>query len=82
MEFFINRTSTINKKPIEGAYIKELELVNQKGNLFTIERWCVEINSLEELTELSNQEGEVIINTRGDDSPFSPYLEIYDYYRE
>ncbi|UQJ95916.1 hypothetical protein KMSP1_87 [Staphylococcus phage KMSP1] len=81
MEFFINRTSTINKKPIEGAYIKELELVDRKGNPFTLERWCVEINSLEELTEISNQEGEVIINTRGD-SPFSPYLEIYDYYRE
>ncbi|XWX32190.1 hypothetical protein CVCBTDTO_CDS0174 [Staphylococcus phage PG-2021_8] len=81
MEFFIYRTSTVNKKPIEGAYIKELERVDQKGNPFTIERWCVEINSLEELTELSNQEGEVIINTRGD-LPFSPYLEIYDYYRE
>ena len=81
MEFFIDRTSTINKKPIEGAYIKKLELVDQKGNPFTLERWCVEINSLEELTELSNQEGEVIINTRGD-LPFSPYLEIYDYYRE
>ena len=81
MEFFIDRTSTINKKPIEGSYIKKLEDVDQKGNPFTIERWCVEINSLEELVELSNQEGEVIINTRGD-SPFSPYLEIYDYYRE
>ncbi|BDA81627.1 hypothetical protein [Staphylococcus phage vB_SsapH-Golestan-100] len=81
MEFFIDRTSTINKKPIEGSYIKKLEEVDQKGNPFTIERWCVEINSLEELAELSNQEGEVIINTRGD-SPFSPYLEIYDYYRE
>lgn len=81
MEFFIDRTSTINKKPIEGAYIKKLEDVDQKGNPFTLERWCVEINSLEELVELSNQEGEVIINTRGD-SPFSPYLEIYDYYRE
>ena len=66
MEFFIDRTSTINKKPIEGAYIKKLEYVDQKGNPFTIERWCVEINSLEELAELSNQEGEVIINTRGE----------------
>lgn len=81
MEFFIDRTSTINKKPIEGAYIKKLERVDRKGNPFTIERWCVEVNSLEELIEISNQEGEVIINTRGD-SPFSPYLEIYDYYRE
>ena len=81
MEFFIDRTSTINKKPIEGAYIKELELVDQKGNPFTLERWCVEINSLEELIEISKHEGEVIINTRGD-SPFSPYLEIYDDYRE
>ena len=81
MEFFIDRTSTINKKPIEGAYIKKLERVDQKGNPFTIERWCVEINSLEELIELSKHEGAVIINTRGD-SPFSPYLEIYDDYRE
>ena len=81
MEFFIERTSTINKKPIECAYIKKLEDVDLKGNPFTIERWCIEINSLEELMELSEHEGEVIINTRGD-SPFSPYLEIYDSYRE
>ena len=81
MEFFVDRTSTVSKKPIECAYVKEVERVDQKGNTFTIERWCVEINSSEELIELSNQEGEVIINTRGG-SPFSPYLEIYDYYRE
>ena len=55
MEFFIDRTSTINKKPIEGAYIKKLERVDQKGNPFTLERWCIEINSLEELTKSSQR---------------------------
>lgn len=81
MEFFIDRASTVNKKPVDSAYIKKLEDVDLKGNPYTIERWCIGINSLEELIELSNHEGEVIINTRGD-SPFSPYLEIYDSYRE
>lgn len=45
MEFFVDRTSTVSKKPIECAYVKEVERVDQKGNTFTIERWCVEINS-------------------------------------
>lgn len=64
MEFMITRTSLLwgsSEKPTEKAYKKD-------GN------WCIKINSLEELAELSREEGGIIID--GD------YLEIYDDYRE
>lgn len=64
MEFMITRTSLLlesSEKPTGKAY-KEGEF------------WYIKINSLEELVELTKEEGEIIIN--GD------FLEIYDSYRE
>lgn len=63
MEFMIRRTSDWNnsKKPTKKAY-KEKEI------------WYIKIKSLEELVELSKEEGKIIIC--GDS------LEIYDDYRE
>ena len=64
MEFMITRTSLLwesSEKPTEKAY--------KKGKY-----WHIKITSLEELGELTKEEGEIIIN--GD------CLEIYDDYRE
>lgn len=78
MEFLITRTSSSGfnpQKPCKGAKKKEL------GSLLSrrlVERWAIEINTLEELLQLIDKEGTSIIFKS------SKYreIEIYDGYRE
>lgn len=64
MEFIVRRTSDmINEKPINDAYINNNE-------------WCIQIDDLQQLVEVTNTVGEIIImkNTESD----MPIIEIYD----
>lgn len=64
MKFFITRTSVrgYNEiKPIERAYKEE-------------NFWCIDVENLKELVDLSNEFGELIITENS--------IEIYDDYRE
>lgn len=68
MEFIVRRTSDmINEKPINDAYINNNE-------------WCIQIDDLQQLVEVTNTVGEIIImkNTESD----MPIIEIYDDLRE
>ncbi len=78
MEFLIIRTSSSGfdpQKPCEGAKKKELRYPSSKK---VIERWAIEINTLEELLELIDKEGTSIIF----ESSKYREIEIYDGYRE
>lgn len=44
--------------------------------------WVVDINSIEDLLELSKKYGELIISTQLCPWEIAPYIEIYDDYRE
>lgn len=44
--------------------------------------WVVDINSIEDLLELSKKYGELIIYTQLFPGEIAPYIEIYDDYRE
>lgn len=44
--------------------------------------WVVDINSIEDLLELSKKYGELIISTQLYPWKIAPYIEIYDAYRE
>ena len=48
---------------------------------FNDEIWCIEINSLEELLELQDKYGEIILGTSFENDSIRE-LEIYDDYRE
>lgn len=74
VEFEISRTSEwpgYGEPPYEGAYPKQV--TNRRGVL--VERWFIEISSLEELIGLAKNTGHEIVLSEGS-------LEIYDDYRE
>ena len=74
MLFRISRTSE-TEPPCKGTI---------KGNedFWGQNIWTIEINSIEELHELSKTEGKEIIIGEADDCEKIPYLEIYDTWRE
>ena len=71
MKYNIDRTSdtgNLNKrKPCSKAYLSGYDE-------WQYPRWCIEINTIEELQELINEVGEIIVNKES--------IEIYDDYRE
>lgn len=71
MEFRITRTSSINdeEKPCEEAYKKKIG---------SKEKWCIKINSLEELLEFSDKYDDIVLLNFGK----IKMIEIYDDYRE
>lgn len=78
MNFIIYRTSDHVDKPCEEATMKKHQLENQDGSS---EGWTVEINSLEDLVNFVDRNGNIIIKSK---DPFHPVssIEIYDDFRE
>lgn len=76
MKFIITRTSDYGKNPpCEGAVLLYKDEESAE--------WEIEINSLEELLQLSAKTAEpLIIFAQGYDKGNVPELEIYDNYRE
>ncbi|MBU5669602.1 hypothetical protein KQI68_07085 [Peptoniphilus sp. MSJ-1] len=75
MIFKIERTSDFVKHNQDKCPIKEA----YKGKIKGKEWFLIEIKTIEELLELENKYGELIITTFCYDFPT---IEIYDYYRE
>lgn len=78
MIFDISRTSNCAHKvpPCKEAYLSE----NPEWPNKDFKQWLIEINSLEELINLSKSEDdELVINSNGN---HLPSIEIYDGYRE
>ena len=85
MEFKISRTSMWNdKKPCDNAYRKKIIRVDERGfKSFEDhdEIWVIEINTLEDLLDLKEKYGEIIVCTAYE-NPNINELEIYDDWRE
>lgn len=73
MIFEVTRASDIVRqyKPIEKAY---------KKKIYDTEKWCIDINSLEELTEFISEHAEYcgIIVENNEDIGTLPRITIYD----
>jgi hypothetical protein len=73
MEFICNRASGTEPP------CKEAQLVKPDPRGYNL--WTIEINNLDELMQLSEREGDLIIGTKHFEYG-TPYLEIYDDYVE
>lgn len=82
MLFEVERTSDWGFNPAKRP-LPECKLTQLRNNDSVLERWCIEIKSIEELILLTDKVGKCIVSAR---YPFSDepvaQLEIYDDYRE
>lgn len=78
MKFRIEKTSDCYHEapPCEGAYI------DGKGDKWEVYKWAVDINSLEDLMELTEEVGDIIVSAPNEETDNYPSIEIYDDYRE
>lgn len=77
MKFRIERTSDFNNEapPCEGAYL------DVKGCEWENNKWAIDINSLEDLLNLTENEGRIIVFAPHERTDNYPAIEIYDDFR-
>jgi len=84
MRFQITRTSAgyyRKEKPCDGAFVykRERDTLDDEDRL----SWAIEVNSLEELLQIIEKNGEpIIISGACNYQDGLPQIEIYDDYRE
>ena len=81
MQSRMHRTSMLFGKPWEEAYKKVFIKTDANGVKYKDELWVIRIDTLEELIDLTNKYGNLMIS-----NVYSPdelnSIEIYDSYRE